>query len=175
MKEGLIMNYNKELFKEVFTALYQHFDEYSVHPSEITDIHKQLAQEYCQNALIYCYNTKNESEKNPIRNIIATGLLVNYLWNEFAGDDIDKYMQISAITDNYEISAEEIMTEIHLKDKPDKIQEFYKLIDEITNFIEFLTHQKGITIGDDGVLKDTLTVYYAVFLFCTVMDVWMDI
>ena len=77
-KEGLIMNYNKELFKDVFTALYQHFDEYSVHPSNITDIHEMLAQEYCQNALIYCYNTKNESEKNPIKNIIATGLLVNY-------------------------------------------------------------------------------------------------
>lgn len=169
------MNYNKELFKEVFTALYQHFDEYSVHPSKITGIHKQLAQEYSQNALIFCYNTKNEYEKNPIKKIVSTGLLVNYLWNEFEGDEIDKYMQISAITDNYEISAEEIMTEIHLKDKPDKIQEFCKLIDEITNFIEFLTHQKGLVIGEDGVLKDTLTVYYAVFLFCTVMDVWMDI
>lgn len=170
MKEGLIMNYNKELFKDIFTSLYQHFDEYSVHPSKITDIHKQLAQEYSQNALIFCYNTKNESEKNPIKKIVSTGLLVNYLWNEFEGDEIDKYMQISAITDNYEISAEEIMTEIHLKDKPDKIQEFYKLIDEITNFIEFLTHQKGLVIGEDGILKTTLTVYCALFLFCCVLS-----
>lgn len=169
------MNYNKELFKEVFTALYQHLVEYCVLPSEMTDIQKQLAQGYCQNALIFCYNTKNESEKNPIKKIVSTGLLVNYLWNEFEGDEIDKYMQISAITDNYEISAEEIMVEIHLKDQPDKIEEYYRLIDEITDFTEYLTHQKSITIGEDGVLKDTLTVYYAVFLFCTVMDVWMDI
>ena len=79
-------------------------------------------------------------------------------------------MQISDITDNYEISAEEIMTEIHLKDKPDKIQEFYKLIDEITDFTEFLTHQKGLVIGEYGVLKDTLTVYCALFLFCCVLS-----
>ena len=164
------MNYNKELFKDIFTSLYQHFDEYSVHPSEITDIHEMLAQEYSQNALIYCYNTKNESEKNPIKKIVSTGLLVNYLWNEFEGDEIDKYMQISAITDNYEISAEEIMVEIHLKDQPEKIQMFYKLIDEISNFIEFLTHLKGIVIGEDGILKDTLTVYYAIFLFCCVLN-----
>lgn len=170
MKEGLIMNYNKELFKEFFTALYQHFVEYCVRPSEITDIHEMLANEYSQNALIYCYNTKNEYEKSPIKKIVSTGLLVNYLWNEFEGDEIDKYMQISAITDNYEISAEEIMTEIHLKDKPDKIQEFYKLIDEITNFIEFLTHQKGLVIGEDGILKTTLTVYCALFLFCCVLS-----
>ena len=175
MKEGLIMNYNKELFKDVFTALYQHFDEYSVHPSNITDIHEMLAQEYCQNALIYCYNTKNESEKNPIKNIIATGLLVNYLWNEFEGDEIDKYMQISAITDCYEISAEEIMVEIHLKDQPDKIEEYYKLIDEITDFTEYLTHQKSIIISDDCELKTTLTVFFAIFIFCSVMDVLMDI
>ena len=84
-------------------------------------------------------------------------------------------MQISAITDNYEISTETIMVDMHLKNNPEKTQEFYKLLDDITDFTEFLTHQKGITIGDDGVLKDTLTVYYAVFLFCTVMDVWMDI
>ncbi len=165
------MNYNKELFKEVFTALYQHFDEYSVHPSEITDIHKQLAQEYCQNALIYCYNTNNEAEKNPIRKIVETGLLVNYLWNEFAGDDIDKYMQISAITDCYEISAEEIMVEIHLKDQSEKIQEYYKLIDEITDFTEFLTHQKGIFISENEIiLKQTLTFYFSIFLFCCVLS-----
>lgn len=169
------MNYNKGLFKKIFTDLYQHFDEYSVHPSHITDIHKMLAKEYCQNALIYCYNTLNESEKSPLKNIVSTGLTVNYLWIKYSGDEIDKYMQISAITDNYEISTETIMVDMHLKDHPEKIQEYYKLIDEITDFTEFLTHQKGITIGEDGILKDTLTVYYAVFLFCTVMDVWMDI
>ena len=164
------MNYDKELFKDIFTALYQHFDEYSVYPSEITDIHKQLAQEYCQNALIYCYNTKNESEKSPIKKIVGTGLLVNFLFSHYDGDEIDKYMQISAITDNYEISAEEIMVEIYLKDQPDKIEEFYKLIDEITDFSEFLTHQKGIFISENEIkLKQTLTFYFSIFLFCCVL------
>ena len=168
------MNYDKELFRDIFTALYQHFDEYSVHPSEITDIHKQLAQEYCQNALIYCYNTKNECEKSPIRNIVSTGLLINFLWNDkFAGDEIDKYMQISAITDCYEISAEEIMVEIHLKDQPEKMQEYYKLIDEITDFAEFLTHQKNIQNLEDEKLITTLTMLYAIFLFCCVIDIYM--
>ncbi len=169
------MNYDKELFRDIFTALYQHFDEYSVHPSNITDIHKQLAQEYCQNALIYCYNTKNEYEKSPIKKIVGTGLLVNYLWNEFKGDEIDKYMQISAIIENYEISAEEIMVEVYLKDQPDKIEEYYKLIDEITDFTEYLTHQKGITIGENGKLIDNLSMYFTIFQFCSVLNVWKDV
>ena len=170
------MNYDKELFRDIFMALYQHFDEYSVLPSEITDIHEMLAQEYSQNALIYSYNTKNESEKNPIKNIVSTGLLVSYLLTYYDGDEIDKYMQISAITENYEISAEEIMVEIYLKDHPKKIQEFYKLIDEITDFSEYLTHQKGIFIEENKIiLKSTLTFYFSIFIFCSVIDVWMDI
>ena len=48
-------------------------------------------------------------------------------------------------------------------------------IDEITDFTEYLTHQKSIIISDDCELKTTLTVFFAIFIFCSVMDVLMDI
>lgn len=169
------MNYNKDLFKKFFTEFYQHFEEYDVYPSHITSMHERLAEEYCQSALLYSYNTINETEKNPIKSIISTGLLVNFMWKDISGDETDKYLQISQITDEYEINTEEILLKIYLKDNPEKIEEYYKLIDEMIDFTDYLTHQKGIVLGEDGILKETLTVYYSIFLFCCVMDVWMDI
>lgn len=101
-------------------------------------------------------------------------ILVNFMWKDISGDETDKYLQISQITDEYEINTEEILLKIYLKDNPEKIEEYYKLIDEMIDFTDYLTHQKGIVLGEDGILKETLTVYYSIFLFCCVMDVWMD-
>ena len=166
------MNYNKDLFKKFFTEFYQHFEEYDVYPSHITSMHERLAEEYCQSALLYSYNTINETEKNPIKSIISTGLLVNFMWKDISGDETDKYLQISQITDEYEINTEEILLKIYLKDNPEKIEEYYKLIDEMIDFTDYLTHQKGIVLGEDGIkLKQTLTFYFSIFLFCCVMDI----
>jgi hypothetical protein len=113
-------------------------------------------------------------KKNPLLDIIATGLYVNYMWNEIEGDEVTKFTQIYPIIEDYEVKANEIIKKVLLKDNPEKIEKYLDLTHSILiSTFNFVSKNK-IILGDAGILKDSLTVFYAVFLYTCCMDGWMD-
>lgn len=168
------MNINEELFYELSNHLTETLKSYNPHPSEPTSTHELLATEYCQTALMYCYNEIDVFKKNPLLDIIATGLYVNYMWNEIEGDEVNKFTEIYPIIENYEVKADEIIKKALLKENPEKIEKYIDLTHSILiSTFNFVSENK-IVLGDNGILKDSLTVFYAVFLYTCCMDGWMD-
>ena len=168
------MNVNEELFYELSTHLSETLKSHNPHQSEYTSTHELLATEYCQTALLYCYNEIDVFKKNPLLDIIATGLYVNYLWNGIEGDEVNKFTHIYPIIESYEVKADEIIKKALLKDNPDKIEKYLDLTHSILiSTFNFVSKNK-IILGDSGILKDNLTVLYAVFLYTCSMDGWLD-
>ena len=168
------MNVNEELFYELTSYLSETLKNLNPHASEYTSTHELLATEYCQTALLYCYNEIDVFKKNPLLDIIATGLYVNYLWNEIEGDEVNKFTQIYPIIESYEVKADEIIKKALLKENPEKIEKYIDLTHSILiSTFNFVSENK-IVLGDNGILKDSLTVFYAVFLYTCCMDGWMD-
>lgn len=168
------MNVDEELFYELSNHLTETLKDYNPHPSEPTSTHELLATEYCQTALLYCYNEIDVFKKNPLLDIIATGLYVNYLWNEIEGDEVNKFTEIYPIIENYEVKSNEIIKKALLKDNPDKIEKYIDLTHSILiSTFNFVSENK-IVLSDNGTLKNNLSVFYAVFLYCCSMDGWLD-
>ena len=169
------MNVNEELFYELSTHLSETLKSHNPHPSKPTSTHELLATEYCQTALLYCYNETDTFKKNPLIDIISTGLYVNYLWTEIEGDEVNKFTEIYPIIENYEVKADEIIKKALLKDNPDKIEKYIDLTHSILISTFNFVSENRIVLGDNGILKDSLTVFYELFIFTSCcMDGWMD-
>lgn len=168
------MNVDEELFYELSNHLTETLKDYNSHPSKPTSTHELLATEYCQTALLYCYNEIDVFKKNPLLDIIATGLYVNYLWNEIEGDEVKKFTHIYPIIENYEVKSNEIIKKALLKENSEKFEKYLDLTHSILISTFNFVSENQITLGDNGILINNLTVYYAVFLYTCCMDGWMD-
>lgn len=162
------MNYNKELFNEIVecvgSVLTDTTDQLAIHD----DFYKSIAMTYCPQLLIETYNaTKQEfkESKKMLKLAFAAGCFCRMVCDISKLDESEKYINITSTLSSAVLSIDGVLVGLLLNSEAVKAKETFRIAQSLA--VEdclYLTHQKSIKLGDDGILKETMTVLYAVFL-----------
>lgn len=162
------MNINARLFNEIIEKVGSVLTD----TTDLLDItkgfYRSLAMNYCPDLLVKTYNATKEEFKTPEKILelsFAAGYFVKFLNTMSSGEEGLKYANISSLLSNCTLTVDSMMVGMLLNGYATKAREDFKIIrslavEECLN----LTHQKSLTIGDEGILKDMMTVLYAIFL-----------
>lgn len=162
------MNYDKELFNEIFECVGSVLTDTTDLPTIHDDFYKSIAMDFCPQLLIEVYNATKENFKEPKRSLelaFAAGCFCRMVYDISKLDESEKYMNISSTLSNAVFSIDGMLVGLLLNSDAAKAKETFRIAQSLA--VEdclYLTHQKSIKLGDDGILKETMTVLYAVFL-----------
>lgn len=162
------MNYNKELFDEIVQSVSSVLTDTTDLPTIHNDFYKSIAMEYCSELIIKIYNTTKQDFKEPKRMLelaFAAGCFCRMVKDVSKLEESEKYINITSALDNAVLTIDGMLVGLLLNSDAAKAKETFRIAQSLA--VEdclYLTHQKSIILGDDGVLKDTTTILYAMFL-----------
>ena len=162
------MNYNKKLFDEIIECISAVLTDTTDLPIIRDDFYQSIAMDYCSELLVKTYNATKQEFKEPKKMLelaFAAGCFCRMVNDISKLDESEKYLNIISTLDNAVLSIDGVLVGLLLNSNAVKSKETFKIaqslaVDECLN----LTYQKSIILGDDGILKDTMTVLYAMFL-----------
>lgn len=162
------MNYNEELFDEIIECIGSVLSDTTDLPTIHDNFYQSLAMNYCPELLIKLYNATKEDFKEPKRMLelsFAAGCFCRMVYEISKLDESEKYLNITSALSNAVFSIDGMLVGLLLNSEAVKAKEQFKIaqtlaVDDCLN----LTYQKSILLGDDGKLKDNMTVLYSMFL-----------
>lgn len=162
------MNYNKELFDEIIECVGSVLTDTTDLPTIHDDFYKSIAMVCCPELLIKIYNATKEDFKEPKRMLelsFAAGCFCRMVNDISKLEESEKYINITSTLSTATLSVDGVLVGLLLNSEAVKAKEEFKIaqslaVEDCLN----LTHQKEILLGDDGKLKDNMTVLYAMFL-----------
>lgn len=159
------MNLNKELHNDITRLLKEKvckgsLPNWNKDRKEIVFIATELCNHLAMEAFS-CEDPQNKTNTFVLGKLFDLGSLTQCAFDEYlslAKDEDD--CRMNAMQDTYKLVADlSLFDTLHLL--PDTGDWRDKVIPEMLAFLE----KRGIVIGDEGRLIDTMTVYYAIFLF----------
>ena len=160
------MNYNEELFDEIIECIGSVLTDTTDLPIIRDDFYQSIAMDYCSELLIEVYNATKEDFKEPKRMLelaFAAGCFCRMVNDVSKLEESEKYINITSALNNAVLTIDGMLVGLLLNS--DAAKETFRIAQSLA--VEdclYLTHQKSIILGDDGVLKDTTTILYAMFL-----------
>lgn len=161
------MNYDKKLFDEIIECVCSVLTDTTDLPAIHDDFYKSIAMNYCPELLIKIYNATKEDFKEPKRmlELAFTAGCFCRIVNEMSNDEENNYINITSILSDTVLSIDGVLVGLLLNSDAVKAKETFRIAQKLAvDECLYLTHQKSIKLGDDGILKETMTVLYAVFL-----------
>ena len=162
------MNYNEELFDEIIECIGSVLTDTTDLPIIRDDFYQSIAMDYCSELLIEVYNATKEDFKEPKRMLelaFAAGCFCRMVNDVSKLEESEKYINITSALNNAVLTIDGMLVGLLLNSDAAKAKETFRIAQSLA--VEdclYLTHQKSIILGDDGVLKDTTTILYAMFL-----------
>lgn len=162
------MNYNKELFDEIIECVGSVLTDTTDLPTIHDDFYKSIAMNYCPELLIKLYNATKEEFKEPKRMLelsFAAGCFCRMVCDISKLEESEKYINITSTLSSATLSVDGVLVGLLLNSEAVKAKEKFRIaqslvVEDCLN----LTYQKSIVLGDSGILKDNMTVLYAMFL-----------
>lgn len=162
------MNINKELFENSQTGLFETID--TARP--LCDTQRKEVEyytvEYCTKAIIDFYKAKENSEKTPQKLMTAifnAGIFTRFLFDNFADNTEERNKEIITFLSGFGLWEQTYgWMENRLADI-EECEKYNNYLELTVSDMCYLTYQKSIVIGDNGNLKDMLTVLYSIFIF----------
>ena len=162
------MNYNQKLFDEIIENVSSVLTDTTDLPIIRYDFYRSLAMNYCPDLIIKIYNATKQDFKEPKRMLelaFAAGCFCRMVNDVLSLDEGKKYLNIISTLSSATLSIDGVLVGLLLNSEAVKVKEKFKIaqslaVEDCLN----LTHQKEILLGENGILKENMTVLYAVFL-----------
>lgn len=159
------MNLNKELNNDITRLLKEkvckgHLPNWNKDRKEIVFI----ATEFCNQLAMEAFNCKDLQNKT---NAFVLGKLFDL--GSLTQSAFDQYLSLATQEDDCRMNAMQqtyrFVSDLSLFDTLHFLPDTGDWRDKVISEMLALLEERGIVIGDEGRLIDTMTVYYAIFLF----------
>ena len=162
------MNYNHKLFDEIIENVSSVLTDTTDLPIIRYDFYRSLAMNYCPELLIKIYNATKQEFKEPKKMLelaFAAGYFCRMVCEISKLEESEKYINITTALSNAVLTIDGMLVGLLLNSEAVKAKEKFRIaqslaVEDCLN----LTYQKLVLLGDDGKLKDNMTILYAMFL-----------